>query len=320
MACGSSCADMAPPAKGGAMTHGAVPRPGERDSLVGRAEEIESLELVLDALNGGTPQAIELVGEPGIGKTRLLRELACRAELRGHIVLWGSASELERELPFSVFVHALDEYVGSVDPILLEALDRDVQAELAHVLPSLSALGAGYEVALQHERYRSHRAVRGLLEQLAHAQPLVLVLDDFQWADPASVELLGALLRRPPVAPVLTALALRPRQAPERFAAALEQADRAALLTRVEIDALTLDDALALLGERVDATDAARLYRESGGNPFYLEQLARSAERADGAERVAPDFSAIGYGVPRAVAASLSEELAQLTPGARLVL
>jgi DNA-binding NarL/FixJ family response regulator len=302
------------------MTHGAVPRPGERDSLVGRAEEIESFEFVLDGLNASAPQAIELVGEPGIGKTRLLRELAGRAEPRGHIVLWGSASELERELPFSVFVHALDEYVGSLDPSLLHTLDRDVQAELAHVFPSLSTLGDGDEVALQHERYRSHRAVRALLEQLADAQPLVLVLDDFHWADPASVELLGALLRRPPAAPVLTALALRPRQAPERFAAALEQAHRASLLTRVEIDALTPDEAQALLGERVDATDAARLYRESGGNPFYLEQLARSAERATGAGRIAADSSAPGFGVPRAVAASLSEELALLSADARLVL
>ena len=124
------------------------------------------------------PGAIELVGEPGIGKTRLLSELAARAELRGHLVLSGSASELERELPFSVFVHALDEYVESLDRNQFSTLDDDVQAELAHVLPSLSALAAGRAVAPQHERYRSHRAVRALLENLAQARPLVLVLDD----------------------------------------------------------------------------------------------------------------------------------------------
>jgi DNA-binding CsgD family transcriptional regulator/tetratricopeptide (TPR) repeat protein len=122
------------------------------------------------------------------------------------------------------------------------------------------------------------------------------------------------------VAPVLTALALRPRQAPERFAATLEQAHRDFLLTRFELTALTRDEALALLGERVDATDAARLYQESGGNPFYLEQLARSAERADGAGRIAPRFSTVSFGVPRAVAASLSEELALLSADARLLL
>ena len=63
-------------------------------------------------------------------------------------------------------------------------------------------------MALQHERYRSHRAVRVLLEQLAAAGPIVLVLDDFHWADSASIELVGALLRRPPAAPVLMTLAL----------------------------------------------------------------------------------------------------------------
>ena len=92
-----------------------------------------------------------------------------------------------------------------------------MRTELAHVFPSLSALASGREAALQHERYRSHRAVRALLEQLAATKPLVLVLDDLHWADSASVELLGALLRRPPAAPVLIALA-RP-SAPDAGAA-----------------------------------------------------------------------------------------------------
>jgi ATP/maltotriose-dependent transcriptional regulator MalT len=289
------------------------------EPLVGRGEELDALERVLDELNGGPPGAIVLVGELGIGKTRLLSELAARAELRGHLVVSGSASELERELPFSVFVHALDEYVESLDPNLLATLDDDVQAELAHVLPSLSALAAGRAVALQHERYRSHRAVRALLECLAQTRPLVLVLDDFHWADPGSVELLGALLRRPPAAAVLMAVALRPRQTPERLAAALERAHRAVALTRLEVGALTPAEARELLGERVDAGGAAVLYQESGGNPFYLEQLARSPEHAAGAT-TAPGISLTGLEVPRAVAASLSEELVLLSDDGRLVL
>src|SRR5262249_56645206 len=100
-------------------------------------------------------------------------------------------------------------------------LDDEVQAELAHVFPSLSGLAPGCEVAPQHERYRSHRAVRDLLGQLAADRPLVLILDDFHWADPASVELLGALLRRPPAAAVVLALAVRARQMPERLAGAV---------------------------------------------------------------------------------------------------
>ncbi len=302
------------------MTHEVSARPAhEQDPLVGRADALDSLKQLLDELERGPPAAIELVGEAGIGKTRVLAELASRAELRGHLVLSGSASELERELPFSVFVHALDEYVESLDSNLSATLDDDVQAELAHVLPSLSALADGRAVAPQHERYRSHRAVRALLERLAQTRPLVLVLDDFHWADSASVELLGALLRRPPAAAVLTAVALRPRQTPERLAAALERADRAAALTRVELADLTPDEARELLGERVGAADAAVLYEECGGNPFYLEQLARSLERA-GRAASAPESSPTSLEVPQAVAASLNEEVASLSVGGRLVL
>src|SRR6266516_5415619 len=197
------------------------------EHLVGRADELGSLDQVLAELDRGRSAAIELAGEPGIGKTRLLAELAARADARGQLVLSGSASELERDLPFSVFVDALDEYVRGLERTRLAALDDDVRTELAHVFPSLTPLATGREVALQHERYRSHRAVRELLEQLALAQPLVLVLDDFHWADSASAELLGALLRRPPAEAVLIALAVRPRQMPGRVSAALERAQRA---------------------------------------------------------------------------------------------
>jgi ATP/maltotriose-dependent transcriptional regulator MalT len=290
-----------------------------QDPLVGRDDEVEALERALDDLDRGPSAAIALVGEAGIGKTRLLSELAERAGGRGYLVLAGSASELERELPFSVFVHALDEYVESLEPERLSTLPDEVQAELAHVLPSLSALAAGRAVALQHERYRSHRAVRALLEHLAQRTPLVLALDDFHWADSASIELLGALLRRPPAAAVLAAIALRPHQTPQRLAAALERAQRASTIARVDVGAITSDAARTLLGERVDAAGAATLYRESGGNPFYLEQLARSADRA-GAATSGRNVPLAGLGVPAAVAASLAEELVLLSDSGRRML
>src|SRR5215207_249484 len=137
------------------------------DQLIGRAEELGSLERVASELDQGRAIAVELVGEAGIGKTRLLAELAARAEQCGHLLLSGSASELERNLPFSVFVDALDEYVESLEAGWLAVLDDDVQVELAHVFPSLSARAGGREPAPQHERYRSHRAVRALLDRLA---------------------------------------------------------------------------------------------------------------------------------------------------------
>ena len=261
------------------------------DRLVGRAVELESLDEGLEELARRRAGALELVGEPGIGKTRLLSELQARADARGWLVLAGSASELERELPFWVFVDALDEYVFGLPPHALDAMDADTHGELGHVLPSLDA-GAD----LAPERYRTHRAMRQLLGALAHDRPLVLVLDDVHWADPGSIELLGSLLRRPPDA-VLVAIGLRPRQVPERLRGPLERARMAGTLTRLELGPLSHGDARALLGDAV----STELYGESGGNPFYLQQLARFP------------------GAPT-VAAALVEELAPLPGGARRLL
>ena len=282
------------------------------DQLVGRAEELGVFDRVLaDVDHRGGAAAVELVGEPGIGKSRLLAEFADQADRRGRLVLAGSASELERDLPFAVFVDALDEYLRGLDPDRLPELDEDVLTELAHVFPSLSKLATAPLVALQHERYRAHRAVRALFEFLAQTRPLVLLLDDVHWADSASIELLSALLRRPPTAPVLLAVAVRPRQTPERLAAALERAHRSGAVTRLALRPLTSAEARELVGERIDV-----LYAESGGNPFYLEQLCRSGSH-ESAAGGGPEISLTGIDVPSAVAASLNEELALLSSTAR---
>jgi predicted ATPase len=286
--------------------------------LVGRVGELACIDAALAELDLGRPGAIALVGEPGIGKTRLLKELAARAEALGHLVLSGSASELERNLPYSVFIDALDEYLGSLEPERLAVLGDNVQAELAYVFPSVAAPAVEREVALQHERYRSHRAVRDLLMRLAAPRPLVLMLDDFHWADAGSVELLGALLRRPPAAAVLIALAVRPHPLAERLVAALERAQRGDVLTRIEICAFSLAEVGEFLGEAVDTAEAAALYEECGGNPFYLQQLARAPGRAAGSASVVAEMS-LAIGVPTAVAAALTEELALLSDSARLV-
>lgn len=278
------------------------------DRLVGRGEELGIVDSVLAGLEAGRPAALELLGEPGIGKSRLLAEIAARAETQRMLVLVGAGSEFEREVPFSIFVDALDEYLQALDSEVLERLDGDTRTELANVFPSLSA---GVDApATRNERYRSHRAVRALLELLARRAPLVLLLDDVHWADGASLELLAALLRRPPAAGVLIALALRPRQIPERFAAALERVRRADGLTAIELAPLTPEEAGELLG----TADLGGLYEESGGNPFYLEQLARAGQPV---EVAGSPGSLSAFGVPAAVAAALAEELAVLSPGAR---
>jgi DNA-binding CsgD family transcriptional regulator len=286
--------------------------------LVGRAEELGLLDRALAELDRGRGGALALVGEPGIGKSRLLAELSARAESRRQLVLSGSASEFERDLPFWVFVDALEEFIQGLEPHRLDALDDEARSELALVFPSLSRFAAAGGAALPHERYRSHRAVRDLLERLTAIKPLVLVLDDVDWADSASVELLGALLRRPPAAAVLIALAVRPRQMPDRLSAALERAHRAGVLTRVEVGGLTRAEAGEFLGEAVGGAVATALFDESGGNPFYLEQLARAVTLEGTAAASALPLERLQ--VPPGVAAALAEEIALLSDGARLVL
>lgn len=284
------------------------------EPIVGRGAELEAVDRALAELEQGRPALLEVVGEPGIGKTRLLSELGELADSLGHLVLSGSASELEGDLPFSVFVDALDDYVESLDPGQVDHLSDEARAELPTVFPSLSRRALGQGVAVQQERFRSHRAVRELLELLAASQPVVLVLDDLHWSDPGSIELLSALLRRPPSGPVLLAFALRPRQVPERLVSPVERADRAGLLTQLELSELTRAEAHELLRPTEDAwlTD---LYEESGGNPFYLQQLARAGQSSG---RTGGDLALDGVDVPTAVAAALAEELALLSDDARL--
>jgi DNA-binding CsgD family transcriptional regulator len=243
-----------------------------------------------------------------------------RAEKRGHLVLAGAASELERDLPFSLFVDALDEYLEGLEPSVLDGLDDGVIGELAGVFPSLTSVAAGAPVSGVHERYRSHRAVRALLECLAKHRPLVLLLDDLHWADAASTELFGALLRRPPATSVLMAVAFRPRRMPRPFLTELERAHRAEALTQLELAGLTPVESRELLGEGVDPTMASALYEESDGNPFYLEQLARSLDRAHEGRVPGKGITLADIEVPPAVLASLSEEIAVLSDPGRLVL
>ena len=287
------------------------------EQLVGRAEEIGVLQNAVSGLKAGGPAAIAVIGEPGIGKTRLLSELAALGDESGCIVLSGSGSEFEQDLPFWVFVDALDEYVAGLDPRRLESLEEGVRGDLAGLLPSLSEYAPASPSAPQDQRYRAHRAVGELLQRLAATKPLVLVLDDVHWADSTSIDLLGALLRRPPAASVLLAIAARPRQMPERLTGALERAHRAGALTRLELRPLGRAEAGQLLGESATVDVADELYRQSGGNPFYLEELVRSLERG-GEPRVSSTVLRLtGVEVPRAVAAALTEELGLLAEPSR---
>ena len=147
-------------------------------------------------------------------------------------MLGARASEFERDLPYALWSEALDDEVGA-----------------------------------SGDRHGTHRALRTRLEGLAAPRPAVLWMDDVQWADAESIDALAALVRRPPAAPVLFAVAAREGQMPAAVAAALAGAHR---VTALSLAPLTAAEAAELVGPRAGA-----LYPHTGGNPFYLEQLAR---------------------------------------------
>ena len=281
---------------------------------VGRQPELERLGDVLDELQRGSACCLAVEGEPGIGKTRLLSELRRQAEERGCLVLAGSAAEFERDLPFGVWVDALDAYVASQDLDERDDLNAQLLHDLAGVLPSLKGDGAPTAGGLLDERHRAHRAVRALLDLIASAKPLVVVLDDLHWSDGASIDVLAALLRRRPAGPVLLALGYRSGKAPVKLGAALA----APAVTIIDVGPLSEAECSLLAGDHLNAAQRAAIYAQSGGNPFYTLELSQASVLP--APSSTGDRLALEAGVPRMVAAALVEELETLTEKARLLL
>ena len=261
------------------------------EELVGRTAELAAVDEALAALERGRALALALAddGEPGIGKTSLLAALDARAEERGLLVLSGSASELESDLPFAVFADALDDYVQALEPARLAQLAPDVRAELGQVLPSLDDGAA--PAAPQDHRFRTHRAVRRLLEVLAGTKPLVLVLDDMHWADSGSIEHeherlgLGEHLQQPPHRAVRTeAVVLRPGRRGSARERRQHLAELRADVGRERVEPPRLER-LHVVVERVGEDAEREVALELGGASREHEQPALLAARLERVEQ-----------------------------------
>jgi ATP/maltotriose-dependent transcriptional regulator MalT len=288
---------------------------GPPHALVGRDRELRELESLLAEARAGSPRFALLSGEPGIGKTSLLDELASRGRSAGCLVLEGRATELERDFPFGLIVDALDGYLASLDARSFDRLAAEELGELASVFPALRSLhAAGSGVRTAAERFRAYFAARELLERLAAPRPMLLALDDVQWSDATSIEFLGHLLRRPPDAAVMLAAAIRSGQAPRLLATAIEQASRRGTVTRFVLRPLDREDA-AKLAVDIPPSQLEPLYRESGGNPFFLLQLVR-AGRGLTSPASEPEWKGADD-VPVAVRTAIAAELEELPSHAR---
>jgi hypothetical protein len=232
-----------------------------------------------DALRAASSAAglstVEIVGEAGIGKTTLLEWLGASASRAGRLVLSGRCSEFERDVPYALWIDALDAQLAAVPP----GRGRPRGARVGVPGPAAHADGAVVE------RHQLHRAVRGLLERLAAPRGLVLLLDDLHWADPASIALVASLVRRPSSARVLLAVAHRHRQVGSRLDPELRRAAMTGVARRLAPGPLDGRAGGELLAGVVGEGEVGRLHAESGGNPFHLMALARAGRPVPGRDR-----------------------------------
>jgi DNA-binding CsgD family transcriptional regulator len=264
--------------------------------LVGRDGELASAGRALEEARRGGVRVLGITGEAGIGKSALLAAIAARAE--GLVVVEGRGVEHERDVPFGLAHTAMLPHVSDLPPGAIDAV--------APGFPGLSCVCAPN--VGQAERFHLHRAARALLELLGRRRPLVLLLDDLHWADEASIELILHLLRRPPAAGHLLAFAARPSGPVPRLLDALRSAPGGEQIT---LERLGHDASVAMLGDVADAALRERLAREAAGNPLFLCELARVADRPSAGRLPATVIAAVEQEV-----AALSVETRTLAQGA----
>ncbi|MCG5456457.1 AAA family ATPase [Micromonospora sp. PSH03] len=220
-------------------------------------------------LNRGWQMVCEVVGEPGIGKTRFVREALERCD---STVPWavGTCSPDERGVPFHVFRHAFTEG---------QSLRRGVRAGRPtgeSWAESVAAVPAAPARASDARRFRTYQLARRLIG-LAARDGLVLVLDDLHWADASSTGLIAHLLRYPVPAPLLLVLVYRPRQMATPMPFGLPDPDKHADAEptshdRIELRPLSLAE-VALLHPHTDQVELRARYDLTEGNPGYLAVL-----------------------------------------------
>jgi DNA-binding CsgD family transcriptional regulator len=253
--------------------------------FVGRGEELAALETAWLASRDEGGPVVVVHGEPGIGKTRTVAELAGMVRKQHGEALWGTCYERPAALPYEVWAQALGEYVRRAGVARLQArLGADTRW-LAPLLPYSPGFPEPASVPAGVGQLRLAEVLVRVLE--CFDEPPLVVLDDMQWAHPESLELFGhvaRLTRRALIVVIMrgTTLDLRHptvrcmaevrRQRPVEYLALgrLSRAEGGELLEQVA-------------GRPLDAALAEQLYAESDGSPFFLTELGRHVHRYPGA-------------------------------------
>ena len=265
--------------------------------FVGRQVELSHLQLMLNSIAPASLQVAFLAGEPGVGKTRLLGELARRLREQSIPVLQGIASEAEGMPPYLSFVQALGSYIRKAAPEQVRQAVGAAAPILAQLLPELQPYLAERPwygpLPPEQSRLRLYEAVGDFLTAIAQtgapqteSAPLALLLDDLQWADRSSLDLLVFLAQHPGAARVLVVGAYRPGDAAQNpaFNHAVAELTRLRVLTTLTLAPLNYAELAELAGQllagqgqgsagAVDAGLYPLLYAQSEGNPFLAEEL-----------------------------------------------
>ena len=164
--------------------------------LVGRAAESRALESALDSAAGGNGRTVLLTGEAGVGKTRLLAEIASRARQRGALVLWGTAYADGGGPTFGPFVEALEGYLATLPQSDRTAIAAQFPV-LARLLPSLAPSDTTPPISMEPAIYfgRLFAAFAAVMTEASRRWPLVLIVDDVHSADDTSIRLFQYLAR-----------------------------------------------------------------------------------------------------------------------------
>ncbi|HEY3587939.1 MAG TPA: BTAD domain-containing putative transcriptional regulator, partial [Myxococcaceae bacterium] len=254
--------------------------------FVGREEELRSLRTAWARAAAGERSLVLVAGDAGVGKTRIAAEMARKVQESGGLVLYGRWDE-EALWPYQALREALGYYARVSPRATLRADLREHVRELSPLLPVLGEkVGGGVPLRGEPDtdRYRLFEAIDGWLTALASRRPVLLVLDDLHWADRPSLLVLEHLMRRAHTSPLLILGTYRPPElhARSEALAVLANMRRRGDIERVTVGGLSIDEVMDLferlagqqLGKRAVEL-AARLQRETAGNPFFLWEMTR---------------------------------------------